>query len=63
VGDIEAAESNITFGMYYNYADPTLSAADAHEQYWLSNYPRLSQIKQQVDPTLLFLNPQTVGSS
>jgi hypothetical protein len=28
VSNIEAAESNITFGMYYNYADPT--STDRH---------------------------------
>ncbi|PQE09518.1 glucooligosaccharide oxidase protein [Rutstroemia sp. NJR-2017a BBW] len=61
VGDIEAAESNATLGMYYNYADPSLSAADAHERYWLFNYERLSQIKRAVDPHLVFMNPQTVN--
>ena len=62
ITDIEAAENSITFGMYYNYADPSLSAADAHKQYWLFNYERLSQIKAAVDPGLLFMNPQSVNS-
>jgi len=62
VDDILAAESNVTLGMYYNYADPTLSKYEAHERYWLQSYPRLAKIKGQVDPNLLFLNPQTVGN-
>ena len=62
VSNIEAAESNITFGMYYNYADPTSTKDEAHLHYWLQHYPKLAQIKQQVDPGLLFLNPQTVGN-
>jgi hypothetical protein len=59
---VEEAESNVTFGMYYNYADPTLSAPNAHKRYWLGNYERLESIKKAVDPDLLFMNPQTVGS-
>jgi Berberine and berberine like len=62
VSDIEAAESNVTFGMYYNYADPTLSKEEAHERYWLQHYERLVKIKKDVDPGLLFFNPQTVGN-
>lgn len=62
IADIEAAESNVTFGMYYNYADPSLSAVEAHEKYWLGNYERLTRIKSEVDPGLLFMNPQTVNS-
>jgi FAD/FMN-containing dehydrogenase len=62
VSDIEAAERNITFGMYYNYADPSLSKHEVHEHYWLKNYERLAQIKRLVDPNLVFENPQTVGN-
>lgn len=62
VDDIEAAEGGATIGAYYNYADPTLDAPDAHKRYWLDNYARLSSIKAKVDPTLLFLNPQSVNS-
>ncbi|KUJ09586.1 FAD-binding domain-containing protein [Mollisia scopiformis] len=62
VSDIEAAESNLTLGMYYNYADPTLSKEEAHERYWLQHYGRLAEIKKSVDPDLVFLNPQTVGN-
>ena len=62
VSEIEVAESNITFGMYYNYADPSLSEEEAHERYWLQNYERLAQIKRVMDPDLVFLNPQTVGN-
>jgi hypothetical protein len=63
VSDLQATETPKVLGMYYNYADPTLSPADAHNKYWLSNYARLSAIKTKVDPGLLFLNPQTVNSS
>jgi len=62
VSEIQAAEPNTTFGMYYNYADPTLTPSEAHERYWLFNYERLSEIKSKFDPNLLFLNPQTVNS-
>lgn len=108
VSEIQAAEPNTTFGMYYvgtgallyiwirethevrhihvhhgeenprsnletsqfgqlltpqqNYADPTLTPSEAHERYWLFNYERLSEIKSKFDPSLLFLNPQTVNS-
>jgi hypothetical protein len=63
VSDIEAAEPNITFGMYYNYADPTLGGGKAAgHRYWLQHYDRLVKIKKGVDPGLLFLNPQTVGN-
>ncbi|CZR66617.1 related to reticuline oxidase precursor; berberine bridge enzyme [Phialocephala subalpina] len=62
ISDIEAAESNVTLGMYYNYADPTLSKEEAHERYWLEHYGRLKGIKESVDPGLVFLNPQTVGN-
>lgn len=62
VSDIEDAERNVTFGMYYNYADPSLTKEEAHRNYWLQNYDRLAQIKRAVDPDLVFLNPQTVGN-
>ena len=62
VSDIKDAESNINFGMYYNYADPSLSKDEAHKYYWLQNYERLAQIKSVVDPNLVFFNPQTVGN-
>jgi hypothetical protein len=42
--------------------DPTLSPPEAHEHYWLSNYPKLAPIKKQVDPGLLLMNPQTVNT-
>jgi hypothetical protein len=64
VSDIEAAEesSTGTLGMYYNYADPTLSKEEAHERYWLEHYGRLAEIKKVYDPKLVFENPQTVGN-
>jgi FAD/FMN-containing dehydrogenase len=62
VSDLEGTEHNVTLGMYYNYADPSLSTHDAHKRYWLQNYKRLAEIKRVVDPDLVFLNPQTVGT-
>jgi len=60
VSDIEAAEGNAKLGMYYNYADPTLSKPEADAHYWLGNLERLEKVKKRVDPGLLFLNPQSV---
>ena len=54
--------SDVDFGMYYNYADPTLSADTAHDKYWLQHYDRLVQIKKSLDPNMVFENPQSVGS-
>ncbi|KAK2763247.1 hypothetical protein FQN54_009883 [Arachnomyces sp. PD_36] len=48
------------YGMYFNYADTSLTADEAHHMYWLENYPRLSDIKTNVDPLDLFTNPQAV---
>jgi hypothetical protein len=49
--------------MYYNYADPTLGGGKAAgERYWLRNYERLAKIKKNIDPGLLFANPQTIGT-
>lgn len=62
IDDIQAAESQVTLGMYYNYADPTLSPEEAHERYWLDHYARLSVIKAAVDPDEVFENPQSVNS-
>jgi FAD/FMN-containing dehydrogenase len=49
------------FGMYLNYADPSLTTAQAQNNYWLGNYAKLVDIKNAVDPKNLFNNPQTVG--
>ena len=48
------------YGMYFNYADTSLSTEEAHEMYWLQHYDRLADIKTNVDPLDLFTNPQAV---
>ncbi|KAF8459293.1 hypothetical protein BDZ91DRAFT_777538 [Kalaharituber pfeilii] len=59
---------------YVNYVDPTLSAAEAHQFYYGNDkwdgssgpgegrLDRLLRIKQQVDPDMLFWNPQAIGA-
>jgi len=48
------------WGMYINYADPTMSRKDAQDVYFRTSLDRLKQIKAQVDPTELFYYPQAV---
>jgi len=52
-----------TLGMYINYADPELNATQAHNQYWLGNYEKLTDIKKKYDPNEVFMNPQSVFAS
>lgn len=63
VAAIETAQGNETLGMYYNYADPSLPAPEAHERYWLGHYGKLVQIKEKFDPRKVFSNPQAVLSN
>jgi hypothetical protein len=62
VDTITKSMSNTTFGMYYNYADPTLTTPEAHKSYWLDHYGRLVRIKEKFDPKSVFSNPQAVLS-
>ena len=48
------------WGMYINYADPTMSRTVAQENYYRTSLPRLKQLKAQYDPTELFYYPQAV---
>lgn len=48
--------------MYINYADTSLSPAQAHSRYWGPHYERLVQIKNKYDPGKVFEGPQLVGS-
>ena len=48
------------WGMYINYADPTLSKADAQKFYWRNSLPKLQKIKAQLDPTEVFYYPQSI---
>jgi hypothetical protein len=59
---ISDASPGVNFGMYINYADTSLSAADAHSHYWLGHYDRLVGIKKVYDPKRVFEGPQLVGS-
>ena len=53
---------NATLRAYQNYVDPTLSASQAHSQYYGdATYQRLLGIKNQVDPAKVLMNPQSVG--
>lgn len=63
VDTITSTMNDTVFGMYYNYADPTLSAGKAHTAYWIENYERLAAIKEKVDPWRVFSNPQAVLST
>ncbi|KAH8654525.1 hypothetical protein BGZ60DRAFT_418700 [Tricladium varicosporioides] len=63
-GWVDAIVSNMKttkFGMYINYADPSLSAATAQDLYWLGHLDTLKAIKTAVDPKNVFNNPQSVG--
>lgn len=42
------------FGMYINYADTSLTAQQAHTNYWLGHYQRLSEIKKSLDPQAIW---------
>jgi hypothetical protein len=63
VNSIQTAMPTTTFGMYINYADTSLTMAQAHSQYWLTHYPQLAQIKKAYDPNQVFSNPQAITTS
>lgn len=56
-----SAQPETHFTAYPNYIDPTLSASDAHNLYYGSQYQRLLNIKRSVDPEMRFWNPQAIG--
>ncbi|KAH9212692.1 glucooligosaccharide oxidase [Leptodontidium sp. 2 PMI_412] len=60
VASITSAMNTTTFGMYMNYADPSLSTTDAHNLYWLKHYDTLTKVKKAYDPGMVFSNPQAV---
>jgi len=62
VDALVSGEDSDPVRMYYNYADPTLEKADAHEYYWREHYEQLLSIKSEWDPRRVFENPQAVGS-
>ncbi|KAL8378118.1 hypothetical protein RB595_008701 [Gaeumannomyces hyphopodioides] len=64
LGDaIKSAMPGVEFAAYSNYVDPTLSAAQAHDQYYgASTYAKLLGLKSAFDPQSLFWNPQAIGA-
>lgn len=48
------------WGMYINYADPTMSRTYAQQVYYRDSLPRLQQIKAAVDPSQVFDYPQAI---
>lgn len=60
---LTSAQPGTTFTGYANYVDPSLTAAQAHTQYFDSaTYAKLLSIKNVVDPGKVFWNPQAVGN-
>ena len=60
---LTSAQPGTTFTGYLNYVDPSLSAAQAHTQYYdTATYAKLVSIKNVVDPGKVFWNPQAVGN-
>lgn len=62
-GWVKAFTNNLTpaqWGMYINYADPTMNQTEAQTNYYRDSLPKLQQIKAQVDPTQLFYYPQSI---
>lgn len=59
---ITTAQPETKFLAYANYNDPLLSAAEAHDLYYGIQYEKLLRIKRQVDPNMLFWNPQAIGA-
>lgn len=48
------------WGMYINYADPTMNRTYAQDVYWRQNVPRLQSIKAALDPNEVFYFPQAI---
>jgi hypothetical protein len=48
------------WGMYINYADPTMNRTEATSNYWRGALPRLQNIKAAVDPKEVFYFPQAI---
>ncbi|KAF2097748.1 FAD-binding domain-containing protein [Rhizodiscina lignyota] len=60
---LEQDMPNTTFGAYLNYIDPSLTPAEAHEEYYGSTlYAKLLALKEVVDPGNIFWNPQAIGA-
>ncbi|KAK4200493.1 putative oxidase [Triangularia verruculosa] len=48
------------WGMYINYADPTMNRTMAQDVYYRKNLPKLQALKKELDPTELFYYPQAL---
>ncbi|KAK1773162.1 putative glucooligosaccharide oxidase [Copromyces sp. CBS 386.78] len=48
------------WGMYINYADPTMMRAEAVGNYYRGSLARLQQVKAMYDPNEVFYYPQSV---
>ena len=60
---LESKMPNTVFGGYLNYVDPSLTAAQAHTEYYGdATYQKLLGIKKVVDPGAVFWNPQAIGA-
>lgn len=59
---VSTALPNHPQGAYPGYVDPELGA-QAQQDYWEGNVPRLEQIKAMVDPADVFHNPQSIRPS
>ncbi len=62
-GWVKAFTNNLKtdqWGMYINYADPTMNRTEAQNVYYRQSLPRLQQLKAQYDPNELFYYPQAV---
>lgn len=56
------AQPEANFDAYLNYVDPSLSAEEAHKEYYGPDlYAQLLRIKRKVDPKQVFWNPQAIG--
>jgi hypothetical protein len=47
--------------MYINYADPTLSRAEAERVYYGQNLEKLQKLKAELDPNEVFYYPQAIS--
>ncbi|WQF86886.1 Putative berberine/berberine, FAD-binding domain, PCMH-type, FAD-binding, type PCMH, subdomain 2 [Colletotrichum destructivum] len=62
MSSVTATMAKADWGRYANYADSQLSKADAQDQYYRDNLPRLKTIKTKYDAKGIFTYPQGVGS-
>ncbi|KAJ9130621.1 FAD-binding domain-containing protein [Coniochaeta hoffmannii] len=62
-GWVKAFTDNLTpsqWGMYINYADPTMNQTEAQTNYYRDSLLKLQRVKAQVDPNQLFYYPQSI---